>query len=77
MRIISKDGLVDLPYEHFAILVAGGTKIIAQNENTPDRNHQFLLACYSTGQEAEDAMTKMQEAYEEGRRSFRFPKTKA
>lgn len=24
MRIISKDGLVDLPYEHFTILVAGG-----------------------------------------------------
>lgn len=74
MRVISRDGLTDLPYEHFTILVDRGTDIIAKKENGRTNDRPILLARYPL-KAAEGSVQMLWDAYKRGDRVFRFPET--
>ena len=60
MRVISQNGMIDVPYEMTAFHMAGGT--IRMNM-VGDMGKGTIIAQYSTQEKAEKAMQKLRECY--------------
>ena len=60
MRVISQNGMIDVPYEMTAFHMAGGT--IRMNM-VGDTGKGTIIAQYSTQEKAEKAMQKLRECY--------------
>ena len=60
MRVISQNGMIDVPYEMTAFHMAGGT--IRMNR-VGDTGKGTIIAQYSTQDKAEKAMQKLRECY--------------
>ena len=60
MRVISQNGMIDVPYEMTAFHMAGGT--IRMNM-VGDTGKGTIIAQYSTQDKAEKAMQKLRECY--------------
>lgn len=60
MRIISQDGIYDLPYDK-CIVQINGREITASPVGEPDSYYQ--MAFYSTNEEVEDAMDNLHAAF--------------
>ena len=60
MRVISQNGMIDVPYEMTAFHMAGGT--IRMNM-VGDTGKGTIIAQYSTQEKAEKAMQMLHEAY--------------
>lgn len=65
MRIISQDGLIDVPYEKVMIEICGGEIIAASSELFSNRSEipEVALAHYSTHEKAVKAMEMRREKY--------------
>lgn len=61
MRIISQNGIFDLPYESSIVWIHNKTEIEAYPLGEPDSNYTFGV--YSTPEKAEKAMKLMHETY--------------
>lgn len=62
MRIISQDGMIDVPYEMVALQIHK-RKIYTLNNNFTDCSWEGELACYSTESKACKAMEMLRKAY--------------
>ena len=60
MRIISQNGLIDVPYEMTAFHMAGGTIRMSM---VGDTGKGTIISQYSTQEKAEKAMQMLHEAY--------------
>ena len=71
MRIISQDGMIDLPYEMTAFHMDGGT--IRMNM-VGDTGKGTIIAQYSTQEKALKSLEQMRDVlYHTPERVFRFP----
>ena len=61
MRIISQNGIFDLPYESSIVWIHNKTEIEAYPLGEPDSNYTF--AYYSTQEKAEKAMRLLHESF--------------
>lgn len=65
MRILSQDGMLDIPYEQMIINVdyKNKNRIVACGVNCGGENSTFHIATYSTEAKAEKAMEMLWKAY--------------
>lgn len=70
MRIISQDGLVDLPYERSFLAISENTNSIRLVSNDYDT---LSLGVYETLKDVERVFTRIRDAYSYGNRVFIMP----
>ena len=75
MRLVSQNGLLDIPYDECTVVKTDDNRIIAKAVGLG----AWTLATYSSKQKAEQAMNKLHEAYNisinlKNITTFQFPK---
>ena len=65
MRIVSQDGMIDIPYENFVFSITMDNSIVAIRDTVarPSEVCQGIVAKYSTEAKAQKAMEMLHEEY--------------